>query len=121
MRGPEVNLFNSLTLDQKQGVVVRKINFETGTPIAKNCQECAACCLAFSVRGLKGFGSPCPSLEIKEGKFSCRDYENRPSTCRKYNCTREKTNTKSQKERVRELLSAHVLNVTQLKKSENVK
>lgn len=117
MRGPEVNLFNSLNLDQKQEVVLRKFDFVPGERIAKNCQECGACCLALSIRLLKGTGSPCPNLEIKDGKFACRDYKNRPDTCREYDCREEKTNTASQRERVRELFSARTLNASQLKKT----
>ena len=121
MRNPETPLFNNLSPDQKHGVVLRTLEFTPGERIAKNCQECAACCLALSIRGLKGPGTPCPNLEIKDGKFSCRDYANRPNTCRRYDCSAEKTNTILQRERVRELSSAHVLNSIQLHKNENQK
>lgn len=117
MRNPETSLFYSLSEDQKQKVVLRKLDFVPGETISKNCQACGACCLALSIPGEKGAGTPCPNLQIKNGKFACRDYKNRPDTCRKYDCSQEKTNTPRQNERVIELFSAHMLNVNELNRS----
>lgn len=121
MRNPENSLFDGLSPEQRQRVVLTKLDFIPGKRIAKSCQECGACCLAYSIRRLKGTGSPCPNLTIKDGKFSCRDYANRPDACKQYDCSEEKTNTPRQNERVIELFSAHMLNVDQLNRSKNQK
>lgn len=103
--------------DEKQDAIVKSIDFTPGRRIATNCQECAACCVAYSVYGIKGAGDPCPNLTIKNGKFECIIYDAKPATCQLYDCRSEKNNTKSQRERIKELSSAYVLNIIQLNNS----
>lgn len=101
-------IFNRLGIHDKQKAILETLD-HNGKNIKKNCQDCGACCFAFSVPSLKNHGEMCQNLEIKDGLKRCRIYEQRPEECKKFNCRDMKQNTKRQITRLNELIAAQYL------------
>jgi len=73
--------------------------FDESLITSEVCVQCGACCSVYVKKGtaelvaLDDIKSPndieviaCRHLQVKDSRFTCGDYENRPNVCREFNC-----------------------------------